>query len=123
MIYLISIMCIKLAILMLYVQVFRVKTRFRYLCFAMMAVVFSYCTIFFFIEAFNCNPVKKEWHVLTYQGPYTCFDNNMVEFVIGGFNIGTDLIILLMPIPLILGLQVDSRRRLGLLAIFGTGVL
>ena len=122
MIYLISVMCTKLAILMLYVQVFRVKTRFRYLCFAMVAVVCLSCTILFFIEAFNCNPVK-EWYVLTYTEYYTCFDNNMVEFVIGGFNIGTDLFMLLMSIPLILGLQVDSRRKLGLLVIFSTRVL
>ncbi len=29
----------------------------------------------------------------------------MVEFVIGGFNIGTDLIILVMLVPIILNLQ------------------
>ena len=47
----------------------------------------------------------------------------MVEFAIGGFNIGTDLIILLMPVPVILGLQMDRGRKLGLLVIFGTGTL
>ena len=123
MLYLVSIMCTKLAILLLYVQIFRVKRIFRYLCFAMMAVVVSYCTIFFFIEAFNCDPVEKVWHSLTYTGKFTCFDNSMVEFVIGGFNIGTDLIILVMPFPLILDLQMDLKHKLGLLVIFGTGVL
>ena len=88
-----------------------------------MGVVFSYCVIFFFIEAFNCNPVEKVWHSLTYTGPFTCFDNSMVEFVIGGFNIATDVIILLLPIPMVLSLQMDPKRKLGLLVVFGTGIL
>ncbi|KAL9100069.1 MAG: hypothetical protein Q9163_004510 [Psora crenata] len=46
----------------------------------------------------------------------------MVEFVIGGFNIATDLIILVMPVPIILNLQLERRRKLGLLVVFGTGV-
>ncbi|KAL8719756.1 MAG: hypothetical protein Q9225_003272 [Loekoesia sp. 1 TL-2023] len=122
MLYLVSIMCTKIAILMLYIQVFGIKKRFRYLCFSMMAVVVFYCTIFFFIEAFNCNPVEKVWHSLTYTGKFTCFDNTHIERVIGGFNIATDFIILVLPIPLILRLQLDPRRKLGLAIIFGTGV-
>lgn len=123
MLYLLSIMCTKIAILLLYVQLFGIKRPFRYLCFAMMGVVASYCIIFFFIEAFNCNPVTKVWHSLTYKGKFSCFDNSMVEFVIGGFNIATDLIILVMPVPIILNLKMDLKRRLGLLVIFSTGIL
>ena len=88
-----------------------------------MGIVASYCVIFFFIEAFNCNPVGKVWHELTYTGKFSCFDNSMVEFVIGGFNIATDTIILVMPVPIILNLQMDRKRKLGLLLLFSTGVL
>lgn len=123
MLYLISIMCTKIAILMLYVQLFGVRKAFRYGCFAMMGVVASYCVIFFFIEAFNCNPVEKVWHSLTYTGEFKCFNNSMVEFVIGGFNIATDLIIFLLPLPIIVNLQLNAKRKLGLLVVFGTGVL
>jgi hypothetical protein len=123
MLYLISIMCTKIAILLLYVQLFGVRRPFRYLCFAMMGIVALYCVIFFFIEAFNCNPVEKVWHTLTYKGEFSCFDNSMVEFVIGGFNIATDVIILVMPVPIILNLHMDPRRKLGLLVVFSTGIL
>ena len=123
MLYLIAIMCTKLSILLLYLQLFRINRSFRYLCFGTMGFVVVYCVTFFFIEAFNCDPVVKVWHELSYVGPYKCFDNSMVEMVIGGFNIGTDLFILVMPIPLILGLQMDKKRKIGLLAIFATGIL
>ncbi|KAL8917289.1 MAG: hypothetical protein Q9172_005915 [Xanthocarpia lactea] len=122
MFYLISIMSTKIAILLLYNSLFGVKRWFRYLCYGMMVVVTSYCVIFFFIEAFNCNPVEKTWHALTYTGPAKCFDNSMVQFVIGGFNIATDLIILVMPMPIILKLNTDSKRKIGLLVIFSTGI-
>lgn len=88
-----------------------------------MGIVASYCVIFFFIEAFNCNPVEKVWHGLTYTGKFSCFDNSMVEFVIGGFNIATDTIVLVMPVPIILNLQMDRKRKLGLLLLFSTGAL
>ncbi|KAL8861937.1 MAG: hypothetical protein Q9178_001807 [Gyalolechia marmorata] len=122
MLYLISIMSTKMAILLLYKSLFGIKRSFRYLCYGMMVVVTSYCVIFFFIEAFNCNPVQKTWHALTYTGPAKCFDNSMVQFVIGGFNIATDLIILVMPMPIILKLNTDLKRKIGLLVIFSTGI-
>lgn len=123
MLYLLGIMCTKCAILVFYTQLFGVNRRFRWLCFGMMGCVVTYCVVFFFIEAFNCNPVAKVWHSLSFQGPSTCFDNSFVEFVIGGFNIGTDLVILVMPIPLILRLQMNFSRKVGLLLIFSTGAL
>ncbi len=123
MLYLISIMSTKIAILILYKTLFGIKRSFRYLCYGMMAIVTSYCIIFFFIEAFNCNPVAKTWHALTFTGPAKCFDNSMIQFVIGGFNIATDFIILVMPMPIILDLNMDSKRKIGLLVIFSTGIL
>lgn len=123
MLYLISIMATKIAILLLYKTLFGIKRSFRYLCYGMMVIVTSYCVIFFFIEAFNCNPVAKTWHALTFTGPAKCFDNSMIQFVIGGFNIATDFIILIMPMPIILDLNMDSKRKIGLLVIFSTGIL
>ncbi|KAL8896151.1 MAG: hypothetical protein Q9207_007854 [Kuettlingeria erythrocarpa] len=117
-----SIMSTKIAILLLYKTLFGIKKSFRYLCYGMMAIVTSYCIIFFFIEAFNCNPVAKTWHALTFTGPAKCFDNSMIQFVIGGFNIATDFIILVMPMPIILDLNMDSKRKIGLVVIFSTGV-
>ncbi|KAL8911248.1 MAG: hypothetical protein Q9171_003546 [Xanthocarpia ochracea] len=122
MLYLISMMSTKIAILLLYKILFQHTRSTRYLCYGMMFVVTSSCVIFFFIEAFNCNPVQKTWHALTYTGPAKCFDNTMVQFVIGGFNIATDLIILVMPIPHILSLDIKTKTKFGLLVIFSPGI-
>ncbi|KAL8643562.1 MAG: hypothetical protein Q9226_008280, partial [Calogaya cf. arnoldii] len=123
MLYLVSNMSTKIAILLLYKALFGVKRSFRYLCYGMMAIVTSYCVIFFFVVAFNCNPVQKTWHTLTYRGPGRCLARTVIQFVIGGFNIATDFMILIMPMPIILHLKMDSKRRIGLLVIFGTGII
>ncbi|KAL8987655.1 MAG: hypothetical protein Q9177_003157 [Variospora cf. flavescens] len=123
MLYLISIMSTKIAILLLYKALFGVKRSFRYLCYGMMAIVTSYCVIFFFIFAFHCNPVTKAWHIITYQGPSKCFGIGTIQIVIGGFNIVTDFIILIMPMPIILGLNMGWKRKIGLLVIFATGIV
>ncbi|KAL8867232.1 MAG: hypothetical protein Q9198_008592 [Flavoplaca austrocitrina] len=116
-------MSTKIAILLLYKALFGVKRSFRYLCYGMMAIVTSYCVIFFFILAFHCNPVQKAWHIITFRGPSKCFGIGTIQIVIGGFNIVTDFIILIMPMPIILGLNMDWKRKIGLLVIFGTGIV
>lgn len=123
MIYLLAIMCTKIAILLLYLQIFRVEKTFRYLCYTMIAFVSSYCITFFFLQAFSCNPVAKVWHSLTFVGKYSCIDYSKMDFVIGGFNIGTDFVILVMPFPLIWNLHLSFRHKIGLLMVFATGIL
>ncbi|KAL8892184.1 MAG: hypothetical protein Q9192_005645 [Flavoplaca navasiana] len=116
-------MSTKIAILLLYKALFGVKRSFRYLCYGMMAIITSYCVIFFFILAFHCNPVQKAWQIITFRGPSKCFGIGTIQIVIGGFNIVTDFIILIMPMRIILGLNLDRKRKIGLLVIFGTGIV
>lgn len=39
------------------------------------------------------------------------------------FNIFTDFYMLFLPIPAVLGLQMPTKKKVGVLAIFGTGLL
>jgi len=45
-----------------------------------------------------------------------------VNYIIGGFNLATDLVILVLPIPLIVKLQLRIRQKLALGAVMATGV-
>ncbi|KAF2704110.1 putative G protein-coupled receptor alpha [Pleomassaria siparia CBS 279.74] len=122
MIYFWGIMFTKLSILTLYRNVFKVHRRFRFLVYVMMALVVSYCLIFFFITAFDCNPVAKNWHLIGWSGGGTCVDMIKINYAAGGINIFTDTAILVMPLPLIVRLHLDKVRKIGLLAIFATGL-
>jgi hypothetical protein len=120
MVYLLGIMCAKLSILIFYVRVFHVKERFRWLCYAMMATTVIYCIIFFFIIAFDCEDEYYTWH---FSFTAKCIEITTVTVAIGAVNIATDLIIMVMPLPLIWQLHLGKSQKLGLLAVFGTGLL
>lgn len=60
-----ALMFIKLSILSFYLALFQIKPTFRYTTYFIMAFVVVYLTIFIFIDAFRCTPVKKMWYVST----------------------------------------------------------
>ncbi|ATZ45769.1 Btp1 [Botrytis cinerea B05.10] len=123
MLYFWGIMFTKLSILTLYVKIFKINKVFRYICYGMMAFTIVYLMIFFFLFAFNCNPPARTWHLLGWTGGGSCFDNIKTSYAVGGINIFTDIVILIMPLPLIYRLQLKLAQKLGLIAIFGTGIL
>lgn len=123
MLYFWGIMFTKLSILTLYVKIFKINKVFRYICYSMMAFMIVYLMIFFFLFAFNCNPPARTWHLLGWTGGGSCFDNIKTSYAVGGINIFTDIVILIMPLPLIYRLQLKLAQKLGLIAIFGTGIL
>jgi hypothetical protein len=122
MIYLAAIACAKLSILALYYRIFKVNRKFRLLCISVMILTVAYCISFILVYAFDCNPEYKTWNANpNIRG--TCIPITTVTIVIGAFNIATDTIILVMPIPMILKLQLRLNQKIGLLAIFATGAL
>lgn len=123
MLYLLGIMCTKLSLLTFFLLVFKIKRWFRLACYSMMVIVVLYCFLFFFLYAFACNPVIKTWHSIEYEGRGSCINIVKAQFAVGGINIGTDLVMLLLPMPLIFSLQMDRKRKISLFFVFATGTL
>ncbi|KAF2878216.1 hypothetical protein BDV95DRAFT_533460 [Massariosphaeria phaeospora] len=119
MVYLAGIMFAKFSILILYVKVFHIRRNFRWLCYFMMFITFAYCTAFFFIYAFDCKPVYYNWHFDPLH--YDCIDITQIKMAVGAVNILTDLIIVIMPLPLVMQLQLAKAQKIGLLLVFSTG--
>ena len=87
-----------------------------------MAANVAYCIICIFLYAFNCEPQYYTWHVVL-NAPAKCIPIVNVIMAIGGVNLVTDLVILIMPLPLIWRLNLRPNQKWGLLAIFLTGTL
>jgi len=115
-------MCAKLSILSYYLLIFKVKPVFSYCCFAMMAFVILYSTGFFLANLFECTPLAKTFHPLTFKGHAHCLVIQKLIKTNGGFNIASDFLVLVLPVPLILKLQMDLRTKIGVLGIFSTGI-
>lgn len=123
MLYFLGIMFTKISILCLYVRIFKVNKTFRALCYGMMGFTVVYLLLFFFLFAFNCNPPARTWHLIGWTGGGSCFNNIKTGYAIGGINIFTDVVLLVMPLPLLWKLKIPRTQRIGLISIFCTGLL
>ena len=74
-----------------------------------------------FFNIFKCRPQAKYWNRL-FKG--SCFDDDQVTVLVTGFfNIFSNFILLILPIWSIWKLHVPVKKKLGLLAVFATGML
>ncbi|RMY51686.1 hypothetical protein D0865_06202 [Hortaea werneckii] len=81
-----------------------------------MALVTLNSVIFAFMFAFSCNPPMKTWNR---EVPGKCLDEVAFYF---GATIILDILVIALPFPIIQGLQLDIRKKIGLGAMFGLGV-
>ncbi|KAK5946823.1 hypothetical protein PMZ80_000967 [Knufia obscura] len=68
---------------------------------------------------FQCTPMKRSWRPkLT---PSSCLPNDITFYVLAAITIFCDLVIFALPIPLLAKLQINRRRKAGLIAVFSLG--
>ncbi|KAL8663169.1 MAG: hypothetical protein Q9202_004101 [Teloschistes flavicans] len=79
--------------------------------------------IAFFIVAVNaCKPLSAFWTPLaTY--PHECIDEGNYMLSFGIITIFLDFAILLLPIPLVMGLQLSRKQRIAVCTLFGLGFI
>ncbi|KAJ8117176.1 hypothetical protein OPT61_g1557 [Boeremia exigua] len=82
-------------------------------------IIGAYSTVFF-CSIFICRPVAAVWDPLLVPMAQ-CFDRTAVYTAAISTSIVTDVILFCMPIPLIRGLQMPFRQKIGLIAMFFIG--
>ena len=93
---------------------------FRYTVYGLCAFTIAWAIMVIFVIIFQCNPVSKAWNPLT---PGTCI-NSWLFFVIGSsMNCGTDIAILILPLPSVLRLQLSKWQKISLVGVFLLGSL
>ena len=82
------------------------------------------CVVFYtaiqFRAIFQCDPLQKIWNPLL---PGHCLAQAVLSYTTGIFNFTSDIYILVVPMPLIWGLRLETSRKLRVMAIFGIGLL
>ena len=109
----------KCCILLLYLRIFNKIRWFRYTCWFLLGCVASYMVASVFATIFQCSPIEK---VFDKKIEGHCVDNSQFWYANAGFSIATDVIILLMPMPLVYQLQVPWAQKIALMAVFALGV-
>ncbi|KAL8706599.1 MAG: hypothetical protein Q9201_000346 [Fulgogasparrea decipioides] len=77
---------------------------------------------FFIVAVMACKPLKAFWEPLaTY--PHECIDEGNYMLSFGIITIFLDFAILLLPIPLVMGLQLNTKQRIAVCTLFGLGFI
>ena len=125
MIYNPTLLVIKLSILLQYLRIFvpsrKANMRMFIAVYTVIAAIFIFYVVDTGFNIFICRPREKYWNRLMTTG--SCFNLDASMQATGLFNVISDFAILVLPIPSILKLQLPLKRRLGILAVFATGVL
>ncbi|CAG8320515.1 unnamed protein product [Penicillium nalgiovense] len=115
-----STVCFRLAILLLYIEIFPGSQKFFWCATGVGCLVFLYWVSAVLTIALLCRPVAYNWDRTI---PGTCGDVLKIQYASAGFNMGIDLGVVLLPLPIVWRLQMSSRKKTGVTASFAIGIL
>lgn len=110
---------IKLSVLLFYRRIFSAPA-FRIPVWVVGSLVTAWGTAFFFANLFQCTPISGVWELTAQR---RCVNSKHLVNAYQGLNLMTDVMILIMPWPMIWGLQLQTRRKAQVGGIFLLGAL
>ncbi|KAH7348789.1 integral membrane protein, partial [Rhexocercosporidium sp. MPI-PUGE-AT-0058] len=113
-----AVWCIKVTLLLILVRVF---TPFRRIITGVWAFIYAmllYYVIVTVVKVFRCSPIPAVWDP---DKPGKCLDGFLLFTIDTSLSILTDVIILILPIPLVWSLQVTTKKKLRTIALLGAG--
>ena len=119
----VSICFAKLSLFMLYLRLLKVDRITRWLVQGGIAT----CSAVYFASgvAFVCICTKRPWERWhdEQMGDRCTRQSLPLCYLTGIFGLVSDVYLFLLPIPIVWGLQMPLRQRMGILAIFATGIM
>jgi hypothetical protein len=84
-----------------------------------MFLVIGYNIVLMCLLLFPCTPLKRTWDVSITEG--SCIDRTPVFMATAVLNMITDILLLVLPIPMVMKLQMPRAQKLGVICAFGVG--
>lgn len=114
-------LALKLSILWFYHRIFAVR-KFTIWCSIIAIVTLAWFIAFVFASFLTCRPLKCSWDP---TGPECkCLDSKKVgHYITTPPDIATNIAILVLPMPWLWGLQMQTKRKLAITFIFLLGSL
>lgn len=113
---------IKLSIFLLYLRIFTLEQRTRiviYCGIALTSIFYTFSTLFPIIV---CSPRKGETRFVS-QFSSRCAQENTLGYIMTAFNVISDHYILVIPMPIVWKLQLPTRKKVEVSAVFLIGIL
>ena len=120
--YSLTILCAKLSFFLLYLRIFSCSTRVRWAIYLGVAIVTGFYLATSIAYGYACIPRRSEtWFSAGISD--RCQLAKEIGFAQGIFGLISDLYLYFLPVPVILGLNLARKKKIGVLAIFGTGLM
>ncbi|KAL4930776.1 CFEM domain-containing protein [Aspergillus undulatus] len=119
--YCICIAIVKCSILMLYLRLFP-NREMRIASYITLGATVVWGVVAFFVLLFSCKPISYYWNEWDGEHEGTCLSHNKILLAHSTINIILDVVVLVIPVPTLLTLQMPLRKRLGVAAMFVVGI-
>ncbi|KAI4867285.1 hypothetical protein F4820DRAFT_414403 [Hypoxylon rubiginosum] len=117
--FILSVSFAKMSMLVLYLRL-APHAWFRFTCYSCIAVIACYSLTAAFVESLACRPLQG---IVDESLDAECYDSYPAYIALSSLNIGIDVIILLLPIPLVLRMQLPKRQKVSIILLFATGIV
>ncbi|KAL2812247.1 hypothetical protein BDW59DRAFT_178657 [Aspergillus cavernicola] len=115
-----SLSCTKISILLLYLRIFPVQWLAR-TAWATIVVIVAWAIATILAGCLICRPFAFNWDTTIPGGK--C-GNQVTSFTVTGvFNLLTDVVVLLLPMPSLYKLQMATYKKITLITVFGLGLV
>lgn len=119
-VYLILTACVKLTFLFFYRRVFSTRMKAKYFIDGAIVFITVLNIALTVATILSCIPVSREWDTTV---PGHCINPVILPYFSGISSSATDIYVLILPITLLWGLNMNWKRKMRLAAVFGLGVL
>lgn len=118
--YSVTMLFAKLSILLLYRRLFPI-TNFAKSWYFVTCFTIAYSVGGILSSLFQCRPMASAW-TLTIRSEY-CINTEKFYTANAALNVASDIMILLLPVPIVWGLNTDLRKKVILTGLFSMGKL
>ncbi|KAG9676085.1 hypothetical protein KCU95_g16301, partial [Aureobasidium melanogenum] len=116
--YCLTVLGFKLSLLISYLRVAGFNRTYATVVWTVLVSVVISQILFTILLSVGCQPIAKQWDPSI---PGKCLNALPIYFALGGTSLGWDLIIIVLPFPILRRLQLDSHRKIALFAVFSLG--
>lgn len=109
---------VKSSILLLYLRLFRIHHWFRYTTYCLLAYIWLWGISESLVSIFQCKPIAYQWNK-SLNGK--CINQLSYYRWVSVPNVIHDVVMLLVPAPVVWKLKIDIRQKLALSAVFFVG--
>ncbi|KAL8851535.1 MAG: hypothetical protein Q9221_003554 [Calogaya cf. arnoldii] len=121
-IYMFGILGFKIALCWAYLRILKASPnpRYKILIYTVMGGAIIGHVAGTFVLIFQCSPPQKSWQPKTFG---KCLDNDATFYGLAAVTIFFDIVIFFLPIPLLMKLNINNKKKIALICVFMLGLL